>query len=266
MKTNWRYEAPQLLLIAGMLVWGAVAYIEAPPRLPIHWNAAGEVNGYGGPFLGTLFLPLLAAGIYLLFRYLPAVYPSRDPRRNDPVLYGRPYAVIRTAVFALLAAIYGLTQAVGRGYDLPMGRILPLLLSALLLVIAGPMRQLPSNDFVGLRLPRGCTPESWARSQHLCSRFFVAAGLLGAVAAVALPVGWGIGVLVGTLMLGTPWVVAFAYRADRAGKNAIAVEVPPPDPSAPGGSTRGSPAPSPSASPTTATRPRSTTGTGTSST
>jgi hypothetical protein len=35
---------------------------------------------------------------------------------------------------------------------------------------------------------------------------------------VALPVGWGIWVLVGTLMLGTPWVVAFAYRADKAGK------------------------------------------------
>jgi uncharacterized membrane protein len=45
-----------------------------PDRIPVHFNAAGQPNGWGSPG-ALLFLPILAAGLYLLLTVI-ARFPS----------------------------------------------------------------------------------------------------------------------------------------------------------------------------------------------
>ena len=90
MKTGWRLETPQIVLIALMFAAAAVAWPMAPDRIPVHWNAAGAIDRYGGRFEGLLLLPLMALGLYLLMRFLP----NLDPGRANYARFGGVYAPI----------------------------------------------------------------------------------------------------------------------------------------------------------------------------
>ncbi len=69
-----------LLLIAAMLVAGTVAYPHLPARIPMHWNAAGQIDGWADKSFGSVFFaPLMSLGLYVLFM----VMPYFDPRRRN---------------------------------------------------------------------------------------------------------------------------------------------------------------------------------------
>ena len=50
-----------------------------PDSIPIHWNMRGEVDKYSSKTFGTLFLPLLNIGMYVLLLLLPKI----DPRKRN---------------------------------------------------------------------------------------------------------------------------------------------------------------------------------------
>ncbi len=49
-------------LVAAMLVAGWLALPRLPARVPVHWNAQGQVNGWGSPLAAAFLPPLLALG------------------------------------------------------------------------------------------------------------------------------------------------------------------------------------------------------------
>jgi len=46
------------------------ATFSAPDRIPVHWDASGHPDRYGGKREGSLLLPLVKLGVYLLL-FLP---------------------------------------------------------------------------------------------------------------------------------------------------------------------------------------------------
>jgi hypothetical protein len=83
----------------------------APERIPVHWNAAGEVDRYGGRLEGLLLLPAIALVVYLLMLFLPRI----DPGLANYASFVGTYNVIRFTVLGLLAGLYGWTHLVLRG-------------------------------------------------------------------------------------------------------------------------------------------------------
>ena len=71
------WEIVQLGIIAAMFIAAAVRWGSVPDRIPTHWNAAGQVDGYGGKFSGLLLMPIITAGLYLLLKYIPRIDPAR---------------------------------------------------------------------------------------------------------------------------------------------------------------------------------------------
>ena len=49
-----------------MFLAAAMSWSDAPDRIPVHWNAAGEGDRNGGRFEGLLLVPLGSATIYAL--------------------------------------------------------------------------------------------------------------------------------------------------------------------------------------------------------
>lgn len=175
MRTNWRTEWPHWALLAAMFLGAAIAWPWVPERLPVHWNAAGEVDRYGGRFEGLLLMPTLALGLYFLLRYLPRL----DPGRANYALFEGAYAVIRLATLGVLAAIYGIVLLAALGRPVDVARLAPVLAGALLVVLGGLLGKVRPTWFVGIRTPWTLSSKrSWGKTHRLGGWLFIADGLL----------------------------------------------------------------------------------------
>ena len=75
MKRNWVIGL--LALCALSFCIQLVLYPSLPETVPIHWNAAGEVDGWSGR-MSALLLGLLPFGLTILFAALPKLDPKRE--------------------------------------------------------------------------------------------------------------------------------------------------------------------------------------------
>jgi uncharacterized membrane protein len=207
MRADWRLELPQWLLIGAMFVAAAVSWSGAPDSIPVHWNAAGQVDRYGGKFEGLLLLPLLSLGIYLLLRFLPLV----DPRRANYRQFGGTYAVLRLAVIVLMAAIYGLTLLWVRGVPVDISLAVPVLVGALFVLLGLLLPRVRPNWFVGIRTPWTLTStRSWNATHRLGGYLFVAMGLALLLVGLART-SWAFTVMMVFVVGGSLALVAYSY-------------------------------------------------------
>lgn len=175
----WRREWPSWVVLGGMFVAAALAWLRVPERMPVHWGIDGLPDRYGGRVEGLLGLPIVALALYIGLRVLPRI----DPRRANYAQFAGPYAIIRLATLSVLAAIHGATIAIALGYPLDMMRLLPLAIGALFVVLGGVMGKLRQSWFVGIRTPWTLTSaRSWGKTHRLGGWVFIGAGLLFAVA------------------------------------------------------------------------------------
>lgn len=213
MTTNWRRELPSLLLLAAMLVLLATTWSVAPDRIPTHWNAAGEVDGWGTRVTGLLLPPLFALGLYLGFLFAPRV----DPGRANYASFPDAYLVIRTAVLAVLALFYGIACLSARGVAVSMQVVAPLAVGLLFVVLGSVMGKIRPNWFVGIRTPWTISSKvAWVRTHRLGGWLFIALGLgFVATGLVGGPMSapWIVGAVLG--MVGVLFAYSyFAWRGD----------------------------------------------------
>jgi uncharacterized membrane protein len=211
MNTNWRRELPSLLLLAVMLVLLATTWPVAPDRVPVHWNAAGEIDRYGSKTFGLLFPPLLAAGLYLVLLFAPRI----DPGRANYASFPDTYLVIRTAVLTTIALFYGLTCLSARGVAVSMEVVAPLAVGVLFIVLGSVMGKIRPNWFVGVRTPWTISSKvAWVRTHRLGGWLFIVLGL--AFVANALVGGpWSAHWLVGAVLAMVVVLFVYSYFAWR---------------------------------------------------
>jgi uncharacterized membrane protein len=213
MKTDWRLEAPQLLLIAGMFAAAAWAWPQLPNKIPTHWNIRGEVDGYGNRFTGLLLLPITVAVLYPLFRFLPSIDPGKRHYENFATAYG----VFRIAFSLFMAGMYATTivAAFGRHVDVTM--IVCLMAGALLAVLGNLMGKIRPNWFIGVRTPWTLSSQaSWNKTHHLAGWLFMLMGLAVAAAGV-VQTGWMLAGMLTVLLGSLAWMVVYSfviYRRD----------------------------------------------------
>ncbi|MEO1421263.1 MAG: DUF1648 domain-containing protein, partial [Pseudomonadota bacterium] len=67
-----------ICLVIVVLATAASAYFypSLPEQVPIHWNAAGEVDGYGSKLMGSLFGPGLALFTWGMIWVIPKISPK----------------------------------------------------------------------------------------------------------------------------------------------------------------------------------------------
>jgi len=215
MKTNWRIELALLVLIALMFAAAIIVWPAAPADIPVHWNASGDVDRYGGKVEGLLGIPLLASAIYLLMRYLPRV----DPLRANYARFGGAYTAIRAGILLLMAGIYAVVIAwvVKRPVDVSL--VVPVAVGALFVLVGSVLGQVKPNWFVGIRTPWTLSSsESWARTHRLGGRVFIALGVLFAVTGLFKLGSFGY-VVIGAALAAVAALVVYSYvvwRSDPA--------------------------------------------------
>ena len=56
---------------------GIYVFPEMPEKIASHWNAKGEVNGYMPKFWGIFLMPIISAGLFLIFVIIPRIDPYK---------------------------------------------------------------------------------------------------------------------------------------------------------------------------------------------
>ncbi len=206
---------------ATFAVMGLISFVgwsgtEAGVAVPVHWNAAGEVDGYGSRWTALLMFPAITGLLTALFVVLPAL----EPRRQHLAESAKAWFATFVATLALLLLCHGLVvgSALGRAFD--MARLIPTGVGLLLMVVGNYLGKVRSNFFIGIRTPWTLSSElSWRKTHRLAGRLFVALGLL-MVAGGALPAPewvWSLHLaLLGTVVAGLfvySWLV---WREDPA--------------------------------------------------
>lgn len=168
-----------LLMIAIACAATAYYWPLLPDVVPIHWNTAGEANGYGPRWSYFAFGPgamLLVLAVFLLAPYL-------SPRRYEVDSFAHTFSYIGTVTVAMMGYVYalGLMQAVYGG--VAMDRAVPGGIAVLLILIGNPMGKVRRNFFMGIRTPWTLASEAvWYTTHRMAARLMVASGVLGLVA------------------------------------------------------------------------------------
>lgn len=222
MKVSWRTDVFSWCVIAAMFAAAAWAWNRVPDRIPVHWNAAGEVDGYGGRFMGLLLIPLVALGMQILYMVLPAL----DPCRTNEAGFAKAYAIFRTAIVAFLGAVFTATTLVSLGHRVDMAKVIAVAMGLLFIVLGAFMREVRPNWFVGIRNPWTLSSRrSWEKTHRLAGWLFAASGIVTLVCGIVRPT-WGVFVMLGTILPGVLVMTVYSYVVwrddpDRAASSGI---------------------------------------------
>jgi uncharacterized membrane protein len=163
------------VVVLLVLTAGWWAYPHLPPRVPTHWNFRGEVDGYSSRFAATFVLPLVMLGLAALFQVLPKI----DPRRKNYAKFSDTYWLIVNVILIFFGLVQALVLANGLGAPVSMGRILPIGIGFLMMLIGNVLGRLRPNWFIGIRTPWTLSSdEVWRKTHRLGGRLFVAGGIL----------------------------------------------------------------------------------------
>lgn len=180
----------QLALIAVMGVGGLWAWSQLPggATVPIHFNAAGEADGWMAAEIGLALMPLVALALLGLRWLLPRI----DPRGQNIERSGAAVDTIWVVVALVLtvAQLRIAMSAVGLGQPAPQ---LPLLLmGGMFIVMGNVLGKLRPNHSVGIRTRWTLDNERvWDQTHRFGGKAFVLGGvLLLVLAATPLSSGW----------------------------------------------------------------------------
>lgn len=173
-----KFEKKELLLIIPiilMFVTSFYLYPQMPERMPTHWNAAGEVDGYGNRFMGLFLMPIFLAGIYLLFLFLPKIMVYRKNfEKFKKYFYG-----FKVVFILFFIAIYIATLLPNFGIHLNIAYIMIPSLAVLFFYIGYMLKFAKRNYFIGIRTPWTLANENvWNKTHQLGSKLFMVFALV----------------------------------------------------------------------------------------
>ena len=187
MTLNQKYYLAAAAVALSSLAGTILAYPQLPPVVPIHWDAHGQVNGWGPKWSLFFYGPGMMLGIILLFSALPWL----APKKFEVDSFRSTYLYIMVMIVAMLAYCQLLIVISALGVALDVSRAIEggvCLMIALLGNVLGKVRR---NFFVGIRTPWTIANEQvWNATHRLGAKTFFAGGLLGLVAVILRAPFW----------------------------------------------------------------------------
>lgn len=179
----------RLMFVITILMWvfGVVMLPFIPDPSPIHWNAAGEVDGYGSPWFVAFFPPAIATVMALLAPMLPRI----DPRGQGYASFSGTYALMMNSLALFFAVVHLITVGVAVGWSISVPRLISVGAALLLVVLGNELGRVTPNYFVGIRTPWTLAdPEVWRTTHRVGARLFVGGGLAAALVSLVVPESW----------------------------------------------------------------------------
>ena len=196
-----------LLVLSVLSLIGHLFLVpQMPETVPIHWNTAGEADGYAGR-LTTGFLaalPLLLHGLFLLL-------PRLDPRGKNYEKHQKAYDVFRIFFTLFFIAVVWVSNAAIMGYPVSINQFIPIGLGILFLIMGNYMPQIRSNYTFGIKTPWALeSPYVWKKTHAAGGVVFCIYGVV-MIAAGIFPESWISSILAVILIAGVIGLYLYSW-------------------------------------------------------
>lgn len=156
-------------------VLAALFYNNLPEQMPIHWNGAGEIDGYASKPLALFAMPigLLLVHIFVIWMM------DKDPKhRNIPKkMYTLMYFFV--PVLSSFITAFSINATLEDGIDLNMVSALPILLGFALLLIGNYLPKCKQSYTVGIKTPWALDDEeNWNKTHRVAGFVWMIGGIL----------------------------------------------------------------------------------------
>ena len=198
-KNKWMMLVTSLLILlpiaAGLILWE-----QLPEQLPIHWNAAGEVDGWCSKTQGVFLMPVVLLAVH----WLCVLVTGQDPKNKDK--NEKAKAMILWLIPVLSLVVNGMVYAYALNRDVNIQTLLPIFLGVVFVVIGNYLPKCSRNSTIGLKLPWTLnSDENWNATHRLTGKIWMSGGLVVA-ATVLLPanLSFWIMIAIGAVMVLVP--------------------------------------------------------------
>ena len=174
MKSNLKQELPVVLVVLLPFFYLGCIWNSLPERVPIHWNDAGQIDGWGSKstlILLPLLLPLLT---YIIFSVTPLI----DPKKKLAAM-GNKFYQLKLAIVLLMSvlALFILYSTENQSFFNP--NLVLMLIGLLFAIIGNYLPSVKPNYFIGIKTPWTLENETvWKKTHQLAGRLWFPGGLL----------------------------------------------------------------------------------------
>jgi len=167
-------------------------YPTLPAAVPVHWNALGEIDGYGPSWAMAFLFPGIIAGMLLMFIIIPKI----DIFKKNFEKFDREYWLTALLLEAFFLAFFAITLLPNYGFKSNLSPFFTSAFAVMFICLGLLMPRFKRNFFVGIRTPWTLANDTvWEKTHRFGGRAFVVAGLLSLLgllfpgAAILLAVG-----------------------------------------------------------------------------
>ena len=207
-KKNWKLLIITSVIILLPILVGLILWSRLPEQVPIHWNAAGEIDGWSGRAMAVFGMPLF----FLALHWITLLVTSADPKKKNHS--EKILSLIFWLIPILNLIISTVTYCTAMGKSIRMEILVPLLLGVSLVAIGNYLPKCQQNYTIGIKIPWTLnSEENWNRTHRLAGFVWVMGGIIMILS--AFWVGIWITIAVSAMMVLTP--VIYSYALHRKG-------------------------------------------------
>ena len=157
-----------LPMFFGLFVWNRL-----PEKMPIHWNMAGEIDGYTGKATAVILMPIGLFLIHLLCLFLPKL-DKKNETQNEKV-FSLTYYI--TPIISII--VQGFVFATALGYTANINAITSIILGLMFIVIGNFMPKAKQNLTIGIKIIWTLNSEAnWNATHRFAGKIWFVAGFL----------------------------------------------------------------------------------------
>jgi immunity protein, SdpI family len=198
-KLNYKMEGILWFFLLLPAIYLAYVWNALPETVPIHFDASGEPNGWGGK--ATEFV-LIGAGFFVYFLML--LLRRIDPKNMNEGFFTNNYFKLRASlvIFLSIISVVVIHAALPDASHMALHWI-PSLVFLLLAVLGNFMINLKPNWFIGIRTPWTLSNDVvWRKTHQVGGRIFFYGGLICVALTFLIKGAWLEGLIL-TFILGS---------------------------------------------------------------
>jgi len=192
-----------LPILAGLILWN-----QLPEQMPMHWNAQGDVDGWGSKLLAVFGMPL----ILLAAQWLCVLGTYADPKRanhSEKILQ-----LVFWIIPVLSVVVHALVYAAALGHEVRVETVMPVLIGVVIIIIGNYLPKCKQNYTIGIKIPWTLNnEENWNRTHRFAGWLWVVGGV--AIMLTGFIGGFWVFVPIALLMVIVPFV--YYYLLHRKG-------------------------------------------------
>lgn len=162
-------------LAALPFVFSALFYSRMPEQTAVHWDAAGNPNGYASRAFAAFGLPAILLGAAVLVRFII----SADPKRQNIERSPQVKRISVWSVVILANVVQGIVIFSALDYKINVSFVVTLLIGVLFAAIGNYLPKCKPNYTVGIKLPWTlANEENWVKTHRFAGPVWIAGGVL----------------------------------------------------------------------------------------